>query len=257
MGEIDMIRRSSTRPLALVLALFAVALTPAVAHADEKPPVAQPQQAHWEKLGERSVDGKIDHDAINVGRDDGLFDAIQVKVEGSALVMFDIKVTFGNGETFEPKTRLVFEKDTRSRVIDLPGNTRAIKRVDFKLANLPGGGKARVELWGKDVTPPPAWHRVAQRQVDGKIDRDVLTLDDGVYTALQFRVEGSSLAMFDIKVTFGNGETFEPKTRLVFDKDSRSRVIDLPGNTRSIKRIELRYANLPGGGKAQVEVWGK
>lgn len=125
---------------ALLLSLVAsFSVTPARADAPGR----------WEKLGERTVDGKIDKDVIQVGRDDGLFTAIQVKVEGSALQMFDIKVVFGNGESFEPKTRLVFEKDTMSRVIDLPGNKRVIKRVEFKYGNLPGGGNARVELWGK------------------------------------------------------------------------------------------------------------
>lgn len=121
----------------LIVSLVVSFATPASADGD------------WKKLGERSVDGKLDKDVIQVGDDDGLFTAIQVKVEGSALVMNEIKVFFGNGETFEPKTRLVFDKDSRSRVIDLPGNTRNIKRVDFKYANLPGGGKAQIELWGK------------------------------------------------------------------------------------------------------------
>jgi hypothetical protein len=240
-----------------VLAAATSVLTPATASAD--PPVAPATpQGKWERLGERQVDAKLDHDAITVGRDDGIFTAIQVKVEGSSLAMFEIKVTFGNGETFEPNTRLVFDQNTKSRIIDLPGNKRVIKRVDFKYANLPGGGKARVELWGRDAAPPPpAWQRIGERQVDAKLDHDTLTVDDAAYTALQIKVEGSSLMMFDVKVTFGNGEKFEPNVRLVFDQNTKSRVIDLPGNKRGIKRVDFRYANLPGGGKARVELWGK
>jgi hypothetical protein len=33
-------------------------------------------------------------------------------------------------------------------VIDLPGGARVIRRVEFRYGNLPGGGRARVELWG-------------------------------------------------------------------------------------------------------------
>jgi hypothetical protein len=105
----------------------------------------------WEKLGAREVDGKADRDAIGVGREDGRFRAIQLQVDGSALEMFEIKVTFGDGQTFEPKTRLVFDKNTRSRVIDLPGDKRVIKKVEFRYGNLPGGGRARVELWGQSA----------------------------------------------------------------------------------------------------------
>lgn len=113
--------------------------------------VARPVSGDWEKLGQREVDGKGDHDAIAVGREDGRFKSIQIQVDGSALEMFEIKVTFGDGQTFEPKTRLVFDNGTRSRVIDLPGDRRVIKRVDFRYGNLPGGGRARVELWAKST----------------------------------------------------------------------------------------------------------
>ena len=55
---------------------------------------------------------------------------------------------------FEPNTRVVFSKDSRSRIIDLPGNKRVIKRVEFKYRDLPGGGKAKVELWGANPATP-------------------------------------------------------------------------------------------------------
>jgi hypothetical protein len=34
-------------------------------------------------------------------------------------------------------------------------------------------------------------------------------------------------------------------------------VLDFPGGDRVIKYIDMKYANLPGGGKAKVEVWAK
>lgn len=140
--------------LSTVALMAAFLASPAVAHADPTPAPQQAAQYRWEKLGERHVDAKADKDVITVGRDDGVFTAIQLQVDGSALAMFEIKVVFGNGETFEPNTRVVFGKDTRSRVIDLPANTRVIKRVEFKYRDLPGGGKAKVELWGSTPKTP-------------------------------------------------------------------------------------------------------
>jgi len=32
-------------------------------------------------------------------------------------------------------------------------------------------------------------------------------------------------------------------------------VIDLPGSERVIRTVEFRYGNLPGGGRAQAELW--
>lgn len=121
--------------------------------ADERRDDARDQKredaTRWDKLGERMVDGKADKDAIAVGRDDGRFKAIQLKVEGSSLEMFDVLVTFGDGSSFSPPTRLKFGNGATSRVIDLPGGNRTIKRVDFKYGNLPGGGRAQIELWAR------------------------------------------------------------------------------------------------------------
>ena len=103
----------------------------------------------WEKLGERTVNGKADRDTITVGAKEGRFETIQIKVEHSALEMFDVLVTFADGTTFSPPTRLVFRNGDISKVIDLPGDKRTIKKVRFAYGNLPGGGNATVELWAK------------------------------------------------------------------------------------------------------------
>lgn len=103
----------------------------------------------WTKLGERWVDGARDRDVIAVGARDGRFRRIMLVVEHSALEMFDVVVTFGDGSRFSPPTRHVFSPETRSSVIDLPGADRVIRSVEFKYGNLPGGGKAQLELWAQ------------------------------------------------------------------------------------------------------------
>lgn len=103
----------------------------------------------WDKLGERMVDGRVDRDVIAVGKADGRFTRIMVVAEHSALEMFDIEVVFLDGTSFSPQTRLVFGKDSASRVIDLPGGRRGISKVIFKVGNMAGGGRAQLELWGK------------------------------------------------------------------------------------------------------------
>jgi len=58
-----------------------------------------------------------------------------------------------------------------------------------------------------------------------------------------------------VVITFGDGEPFSPATRHVFGANTRSHVIDLPGRERVIRSVEFRYGNLPGGGRAQAELW--
>jgi hypothetical protein len=115
---------------------------------------ARPGEAHamrngFSYLGERTVNGGGDHDMIHVGRQDGKFHEIMVVVERAPIELLDLVVTFGNGERYEPHTRLVFGADSTSRNIDLPGGARFIKRVDFRYGNLVGGAQAKVELWGR------------------------------------------------------------------------------------------------------------
>lgn len=115
---------------------------------------ARPAEAHamrngFNYLGERTVNGGLDHDVIHVGRQDGKFHEIMVVAERAPVEIYDLVVTFGNGERYEPHTRLVFGPDSTSRNIDLPGGGRFIKRVDFRYGNMVAGANAKVEIWAR------------------------------------------------------------------------------------------------------------
>jgi hypothetical protein len=103
----------------------------------------------WTRLGERWVQHGADHDTIMVTASEGRFHQIALRVEHSALQLFDVAITFGDGTTHSPGTRFVFAEDTSSRTIDLPGDLRVIRRVDFHYANIPAGGRAQLELWAR------------------------------------------------------------------------------------------------------------
>jgi hypothetical protein len=114
-----------------------------------RPPGRVVEHRDWTKLGERWVDGTHDRDVITVGRHEGTFRRIMIVVENSALEMYDLDVTFEDNSVFSPHTRHVFEPNTRSHTIDLPGSRRIIRQVAFRYGNLPGGGRAKAELWAQ------------------------------------------------------------------------------------------------------------
>jgi hypothetical protein len=116
---------------------------------EERRERAVESRGDWTMLGERTVDGVRDRDVIAVGAREGRYRRIMIVVEHSALEMFDVVVTFGDGTRFSPVTRHVFSANTRSHVIDLPGAARVIRTVEFRYGNLPGGGRARAELWAQ------------------------------------------------------------------------------------------------------------
>jgi len=272
----------------LAVALFALSAAGCVASSGPPPQQPEPQQpapspqpppppiaatwdsSGWTMLGSQVVNGGVDRDTITVGEYRGRFDQLTMVVSESDLDLEDFTVVFGNNERWSPKIKHGFHEGQRTRVLDLPGDDRVISKIELQYRNLPGGGRARVEVWGRDTgrhaTPPPAaptwdsagWTRVGAAMVNGGRDRDVVELSDqGPYTALTFVATGSDVEIFDIVVTFGNKEKFSPPTRLVFKEGSRSRAIDLPGKKRKIKNVALRYGNLPGGGMASVEIWAR
>jgi hypothetical protein len=114
-----------------------------------KPGVEKHPQ-RWEKLGQRKVNFKVDKDEIIVGRVEGLFTALQIKVRKGPVNMHRMLVHFRNGSTKEVELKNNFSDGDESRVIDLPGNVRVITKVvfwyDTKNFN---DSKAIVELWGR------------------------------------------------------------------------------------------------------------
>ena len=105
--------------------------------------------ADWELLGSREVNFTLDHDRMIVGAREGGFTALKIEVAGGALEMYDIKVTFGNHQSFSPQTRLNFAPGSWSRTIDLPGPVRVVRRVDFWYRSKLRRGKATVRLFGR------------------------------------------------------------------------------------------------------------
>jgi hypothetical protein len=105
----------------------------------------------WVELGSRKVDFKGDHDTIDVGKHEGKFTAIRLKVEDGDMVLEKIKVTFGDGSTFEPETRAEFKEGSRSHAIDLPKKDRVIKKVDFTYRSERRREPATIVLSGKEA----------------------------------------------------------------------------------------------------------
>ena len=71
--------------------------------------VSQAFAAEWYKLGSRNIDFKTDTDTIAVGAKEGRFTALKFDIDRANIEMYNIVVTFGNGEKFSPQTRIHFK----------------------------------------------------------------------------------------------------------------------------------------------------
>ena len=104
----------------------------------------------WELLGRQEVDFRRDHDRIDVGRHEGRFKQLQIRVQGGSVEMNKMVVTFDNNERFSPQLRHRFEEGSDSHVIDLPGNRRGIKSIDFDYRSMKKReGRGTVAVYGR------------------------------------------------------------------------------------------------------------
>jgi hypothetical protein len=101
--------------------------------------------ASWERLGCQSVGFFVDRDVIKVGRKEGTFSAIRLKVRQAPIEIFDLKVVFGNGRSQDIRVRALIPAGSESRPIDLIGKERGIDRVQMIYRSIPTfKGKAEV-----------------------------------------------------------------------------------------------------------------
>jgi hypothetical protein len=107
-------------------------------------------EQRWELLGRQEVSYRGERDRIDIGRREGKFRQLQIKVEGAPVEIRDMVVTFGNDETFSPNLKHQFDERSRSRIIDLPGERRTVKRIDFNYRSPDRrDGKGTVEVYGR------------------------------------------------------------------------------------------------------------
>jgi hypothetical protein len=86
------------------------------------------------------------------------------------------------------------------------------------------------------------WVRLGQRSVSDRAEVDVLSLEgEGDFKALKILVEGRAVEFHDLKIHFANGTTQDVRVRSVIPAGGESRVIDVVGGDRHIRRVEFVY----------------
>jgi hypothetical protein len=108
--------------LAAVLACSGLLTTDALAQ----------KRGDWVELGCQKVSflGK-DRDVVKVGRKEGRFKAIRLKVSGNDVEMLDLKVIYAGGQPDDLSVRKVIRAGSQSGPLDLKGRERAIERVEM------------------------------------------------------------------------------------------------------------------------------
>lgn len=106
------------------------------------------------------------------------------------------------------------------------------------------------------------WEKIGERTVNFLTEKDVIHCSHkGTFKKLRFRVEKNGVEFEQINIIFASGANQKINIRQKIHAGGESRVIDLRGNKRIIKRIELVYRTDNDRGnrnrKAEVTVYGQ
>lgn len=104
------------------------------------------------------------------------------------------------------------------------------------------------------------WRFVADKWVNYGVDHDVILFGDlkDDFRQIKLRITDAPLHMYDMKIYFDNGDVQDVALKNNFRQGDETRVIDLAGGLRHLRKIEFWYETKGvRKGKARVAVWGK
>jgi hypothetical protein len=113
-------------------------------------PKAEGPGPGWTLLGQQQVGFKTKTERIRVGGKEGRFKELLVMVKGAGVTIDDMTVTLGNKKEFKLKVQQELKEGESTKPIDLPGEARNIRHVDFVYRTTArGDGRATVMLYGR------------------------------------------------------------------------------------------------------------
>ena len=120
----------------------------------QTPAVIMSDKSGWHTIGETTVDFQKDRDQIVVVGADR-FASIKFKVEDAPIDLISLEVYYESGDTQKIKVNTPIKSPGESRVIDLNGGERSLKKIVFVYKTLPNRKdvKAHIAIWGLKTNP--------------------------------------------------------------------------------------------------------
>ena len=229
----------------------------------------------WELLGTQSVGFGNDRDSIRVGRQEGGFRRILLRVRENDIDLQSVRVIYGNGEPDNLAFRQIIRAGGTSGPLDLRGDVRAIERIDMTYRSNPNRrGQAIVEVWGLHAEggggfgPGPGGRPglvlLGEQTVGFGVDRDVIRISHGEdfyrrerpFRNLHIAAERNDVHLMSIRITYLNGFAENWSIDRLIRAGSET-VIDLRGDRSYLRQIEMVYRSRPSfKGQAVVRVFG-
>ena len=119
--------------------------------------------------------------------------------------------------------------------------------------------KATAQIPAVVLNDKNGWHKIGNTTVSFKNDHDeILILGSNRFVSIKFKVTDAPIDLENLEIYFRSGDKQVVQFRMSFEAPGESRVIDLNGGERTVKKIVFKYRTLPNykDVKAHVEVWG-
>jgi hypothetical protein len=111
---------------------------------------AETIKAEWKFIGDKNVRFGVDRDVIHCGNANDDFRQIKLKVTDGPVKILDMKVYFDNDEVQDVSIRKHIRQGGESRLIDLTGGLRHLKKIEFWYETKGfARGRSRVAIWGR------------------------------------------------------------------------------------------------------------
>jgi hypothetical protein len=114
------------------------------------------------------------------------------------------------------------------------GNAWIVAGVLASLAAVPSAAEAR-------------WERLGCQKVGFLVDKDVIRVgrSEGRFKAIRLQVSGNKVYMNDLKVIYADGQPDDIPVRNEIRAGGQTRPLDLRGNRRAIREIQMSYRSQP------------
>lgn len=103
------------------------------------------------------------------------------------------------------------------------------------------------------------WHKIGEKMVDLKMEKDeILVMGADKFASLKFKVVDASIEILSAEVIFEAGDKQSIPVNTPLTAGTETRIYELTGGDREIKKISFRYKTLPNvkDKRARVEIWG-
>ena len=219
--------------------------------------------SQWVELGEQTVGRNVDKDVYYVGADEGRYEALRFRVLGNRVAFAEARVFYGNGTSEVLNVKEHVQPGETTQAYDLHGQHRIINRIEFLYqSEIPWAGRATVQVLGLKDTAGPipgGWTTLGTREVSLVADHDAIMVGggSGKFRSIRFHVTGRPIKLYDVRVTFGNGQVQQYTFNHYVSAGAYSPSLDLVGNERVISRIDLVYQKETAGGHAYMTIYGQ